>query len=424
MTITNFSQKVIFINLPSILTVLIPFFLITGPFLSDLAVSLVVILFILNSFKNNLVKYYKSYFFLYFSLFYLILIFSSLFSNYIFFSLQTSLTYLRFGIFSLSTWYLIEKNKFFLKYFFFVILFCFGSLILDGIFQYIFGQNILGFKSSNIYRISSFFNDELVMGSYLSRFTPLLIGLFLILNIKEKKIQIIFFLILSLVGILIFLSGERSSFFYYLITVLYLGIFLENKKIKFFFLVSLLLIVTLNFLKPNLKTRIFNETINQLNVKKYKTEGINYFSSVHTGHYITAIKIFLDNKIIGSGPKTFRKICKENKYYVNAYSCSTHPHHTYLQLLTETGIIGFLIITFIFFFFIFLSIKALFKKVFYKSIFLSDFQHCIIVCFFITLSPFTPSGNFFNNWLSIIYFIPVGFYLCYKKKIALKSFFK
>ena len=27
--------------------------------------------------------------------------------------------------------------------------------------------------------------------------------------------------------------------------------------------------------------------------------------------------------------------------YKDVYSCTTHPHNTYMQLLAETGIIGF-----------------------------------------------------------------------------------
>ena len=35
---------------------------------------------------------------------------------------------------------------------------------------------------------------------------------------------------------------------------------------------------------------------------------------------------------------------------------------------------------------------------------------------FINLWPIIPSGNFFNNWLSMIYFYPIGFYLYFKYK--------
>ena len=44
----------------------------------------------------------------------------------------------------------------------------------------------------------------------------------------------------------------------------------------------------------------------------------------------------------------------------------------------------------------------------------------------ITLWPLAPTGNFFNNWLSIIYFLPLGFiiYFLIKKKINMSDIIK
>ena len=61
------------------------------------------------------------------------------------------------------------------------------------------------------------------------------------------------------------------------------------------------------------------------------------------------IDIFKDNKIIGSGPNTFRYECEDYSKTIEYWngkaalkiSCTTHPHNTYAQLLSETGIIGF-----------------------------------------------------------------------------------
>ena len=38
----------------------------------------------------------------------------------------------------------------------------------------------------------------------------------------------------------------------------------------------------------------------------------------------------------------------------------------------------------------------------------------ILLSIFINLWPLAPSGNFFNNWLSMMYFYPIGFYLYFK----------
>ena len=40
---------------------------------------------------------------------------------------------------------------------------------------------------------------------------------------------------------------------------------------------------------------------------------------------------------------------------------------------------------------------------------LSDYKLCFYVSIFITLWPLVPTGSFFNNWLNVIYFLPIGF---------------
>ena len=53
--------------------------------------------------------------------------------------------------------------------------------------------------------------------------------------------------------------------------------------------------------------------------------------------------MFYDNKIFGVGTKMYRILCKDKRYYINEFSCTTHPHNFYFQLLAENGIIGFLV---------------------------------------------------------------------------------
>ena len=95
----------------------------------------------------------------------------------------------------------------------------------------------------------------------------------------------------------------------------------------------------------------------------------------------------------------------------NEYSngCNTHPHNYLLQFLSELGIIGFL---FYFIFFVYLLIGfskiILLKLSHYK---LQNFQKAIFIMIgsiFIELLPILPSGNFFNNWLSMVFFFKIG----------------
>ena len=54
------NQLLFFNIIPHWIIVLMPALLISGPFLSDLGLSLVAILFIVNSIKNKLVKFYNN----------------------------------------------------------------------------------------------------------------------------------------------------------------------------------------------------------------------------------------------------------------------------------------------------------------------------------------------------------------------------
>ena len=105
------NEKFIYDTLPSYIIILMPVFLITGPFLSDLGVSLIAIIFIVNSIKNKLFKYYKNVYFKLFLLFWMIIICSSLLSNNTLISLKNSFFYFRFGIFTLCFGICLKKTN-------------------------------------------------------------------------------------------------------------------------------------------------------------------------------------------------------------------------------------------------------------------------------------------------------------------------
>ena len=404
----------IFITVPSTLTIFIPLFLITGPFLPDLAISICSILFLINSFCFRIKNYFKCKFFFFFSLFWLTLIVSSLLSDNIIYSFQTSFLYIRFGIFSLSTWFLIDYNNKIIRDFFFVFCFCFILLIFDGFFQFFTGYNLLGFKIIDT-RVSSFFGTELVLGSYLSRLMPLFFACYVFLDSEIKKINFkYFFLIIFVLSeVLIFLSGERVSFFNLNLSAFFYIVCLNHyKKVRItMLLLSFFLIMIISNFSSEYKERMIDRTISQIFVKKEKETNINIFSIEHENHYKSAFLMFEDNKIFGIGTKLFRKNCSKQEYVTSFESCTTHPHNTYVQLLAETGIVGFFQFVIFFLLFIFFSIKHIFLKIFKNKFFFNDFEIFLLSGLLITLWPFIPTGNFFNNWISIIYYLPIGFLL-------------
>jgi len=399
----SLKEKFLFYDIPIIVFSLIPFFLITGPFLSDLAISLISILFLIYCFKKKDFSFFNNKYFLFFSIFWVYLVLNTLINNFNLSSLKISFFYFRYAIFVIAIVALLNEDKKFIKYFFLCILICFLFLILDGFYQYFVGENILGFKSTWKYRVSSFFGDEHILGSYLSRLWPIFFGLSIFMIKKKDKLFILLILIFILSEALIFLSGDRTAFFYINLSAVFVLLFSRKLfRLRLFTLLSsILLIIAISIVNPTAKQRVFDQTLNQMNLlNQSEKKEIFIFSEQHTHHYISAYKMFLDNKIIGIGVKNFRNFCDDKKYKVSKLSCSTHPHNTYIQILAETGLVGFLFLLIILIFFC----RYIYIHLLYKirgKYYFNDFEICILSGVLIYLWPFVPTGNIFNNWLNI-----------------------
>ena len=104
--------------------------------------------------------------------------------------------------------------------------------------------------------------------------------------------------------------------------------------------------------------------------------------------------MFIDNPIFGQGPRQFRSLCSDQRFNYDKYSCSTHPHNTYVQLLAETGIIGFLFFFSIFLVFFFKLIKKFFLNFFFNDNY--DEKSYLYFGIIIWLWPLAPSFNFWK----------------------------
>ena len=391
------------------LIIIYPLLLLSGPFLPDLFLSLISIFYIVYiTIHNGWSEFFEKKHNKIFLIFYIILILSSLFSEYIVYSLKTSALYIRFIFFLNAISFIYEKDKNLLKNF------CqinFISLIIvsfDSIFQFYFGYNIIGIESNNSVRLGSFFGEELIVGSYLSRLFPYLIIYLFFFN-KNNSNQIFKFISLIFVGIAIFLSGERTAFLFYLISIMSFFIIYKNKKllitISLIFLTLSSYIITKDDLLYN---RMVNQTINQ--IYDFKRDKIFFFSKEHTVLSKISIKMFEENKILGVGPKNFRNVCFNDpkKYeFLKAYKpdhyCSTHPHNIFFQFLAETGFVGVVF----YLFFLTIIFKTYIKECakYKKKIKIILLLTSLIISVF----PLAPSGQFFNNWLSVHLFLTLGF---------------
>ena len=341
--------------------------------------------------------------------------------------------YFRYIIFSLAIFYFCNLlNGYRDKKYFFLLIFFLLILIIDSLFQFFFGFNSLGFKITGD-RVSSFFNDELILGSFLVRLFPVILWFMFFFKIDLKKN--IFFIIsfFSLYFITIYISGGRTSFF--LSVVIILGLFIIIKDLRRILSYSIIILIFFIFITSYFKigntntfNRIFLKTyneitkikidINQSDTKiKKELKKFKIYSTDHEGHVLLALNLFEKNKIFGIGPQGFKDHCRKVEYVPKIGICSSHPHNILIQIILELGLIGLV-------FYIIAAIFVLFN--FFKSIVRHKFNYDYLAFYSITLGliinlfPLIPGGNFFNNWISIILYYNIGLYLYSYKKCILK----
>ena len=391
-----------------LLIIIYPISIIFSNFLSNFIVYFSSFSIIFYIFYKKKYEVFENKFYIIFIIFCLYITARSLFVNNenLFFSLKSSLSFIRYLFFIIAIKLLIENYNNFLKIFtkfFFVFI---SIVVFDGFIQYIFGTNLIGMNTINN-RVSGFFGEtDLVLGSYIARTMYLLIGLVIITKISYNKniIAVILFF-----GTLIaFISGERAAFALSILGCLYflLNSNIFNKKKVAFFLIFLIGIVSLLVNFNSSSNQRFKQTYSDIKT----SENIMFFSKGHESHWRAGYLMFKDNKLFGQGANMFRKLCDNKEFNINKKSCSTHPHNFYIQLLAETGIVGFSFIFYFLYQIIILSIKNIINIIRKKEedIF-STYKICMLTCLLINFWPILPNGNFFSSFLGNIIVFSIAF---------------
>ncbi len=412
--IFNINLQKFFINL-FILTPIVIFF---SKFLSDLFLTLISLYTLICLIKTNKIDYLKSLIFFFIFIFYISL--NLIINNFDFILFLKSLALIRFPLFILFPLCIRADSDSLDKKIKFLFLYPILVFLINLYFQAFFNFNIFGDKLNNDYnRVTSFFGDEFIAGTYL-------FFLFIILLMISKIYTPFRLIIFIFIYFGIFLSGDRTPF---IIINLYLFLSLIFNFKQFFkfkyskFIILLIPIIMLLFVSLH-----YTNFLNFTSIQKYENTFKNISNDIkksennlglkrwpYYGMILKSYVITKNNYLFGTTYKSYRSECGKAEYN-NEYSnltgnisyngCSTHPHNIYLEIMSEQGIIGFILFL--------LLIFNLFRLTKLSNTKLKEnFFLIFMFCYFF---PFKPHGSFYTNFNLIMLASTISFYLLFNIK--------
>ena len=442
-------KKILNINYFLILLIfLFPFFLTTGPAIPDITLTIISLIFLFYIIKNSNYSVFNQSWFKIGLALWLWFIIISFFAYDKKISFSDAIIFIRFLIFIIAIQYIIINEK--VRSNLFKVIFVFSILVtIDSYYQLFnydpefgFLNDIFGRMPDGLYgRLSGPFKD-LVPGSVLTKFFFLSL---LLIKINENRIKnnkllyLSTFIIFSFIITIIYFSGERIAYASLLLGIAIVIFFSKNlRKILllsiFFSLIISFFIYNFHPIYQNIKIIESTAKHEGLTIEKEYTcknnieekckklfkvqpkfiEVLrNFKGSAYGEIYLTATKIWMDNKFFGIGLNNFTSVCKNelqyNKFHPN-FPCTTHPHNFYIQALVESGIIGLILFSLLICSFIVTIINSK-QDINYKLIF--------VVSLIVVFWPIMSTGSFLKNWHMTTVSYLVGICLTNPKKIKI-----
>ncbi len=306
-----------------------------------------------------------------------------------------------------------------------IFLICTFLLSIDIFLQHLSGLDIFN-NAPFDGRYNGFFEHEAIAGGYIQKFS--LISIFFLFILKKnfvyKSFIIVFFI--NILGLGILLTLDRMPYLIFFFSTSILLIILKNYRTQLFSSLILAIFLFLIFFNNYkiVKTRYLSlagelELVKisklfqkNISVKSASPNNIDKGDDNLKGDYLkiynASLHIFLENPYLGTGLKSFLYECEKLQINNKSFTCSTHPHNIYLEILVNQGILG--LILFLLFIVILINnnySKIIFSQVTIEKKILSIFFFTILISELIPIRSYgsifsTVNGSIFWFLLSII----------------------
>ena len=392
------------------LIIIFPFCMFLGAAPTDIVLSTIGLFFLIHTFIKKDFTWLKERWIQIAFVFWLYIVYRSFFAAFPNDALNRSLPFIRYVLFaaSLQFWVFIDKKI--RRRLLFSCVFAVAFATTDTLIQYFLGTDIFGHPWYSANRLTGPLKSPKI-GIILTwvSFPVILFAARYTMN-KMAPLYGRIFAAISIISIFItvLLSGERMAFLLMLLGLACSVLIYPKIRKSIFFISSIITIciVGIFLADKTVMTRQFESTINTIS---------SFEQTLYSRIWGSGIEMFKQNPVFGVGIKNFRKHCSEERYESapidsklrNIRRCDLHPHNTYIELLAETGIIGFIL---------FLSMIFIWITQFFR-----DRDHILshvssvggIIAIFIRLWPIAPTASFFSSWAAAPLWLMVGWSLSY-----------
>lgn len=374
-------------------------FWLLGPFIlliertpSDFWLSIIAISFVFRSVLTRNIAWLKYVWVRLGLIFWLWCIVSAVISANPSYSLGEAAAWYRFPLFAMASVFWLGSDKRFL--YAMLVSTAFGLFVMCGI---LFAELVIVGQQGG--RLTWPYGDPLP-GSYISKFGLPVFTIMVALAVSASSRLAMasgFFALFTLAVSL--MTGERINFLIRACGGMLAGLLWRPKWNRYALLVivEIAAVVVIFRLMPDMQNRFVNEFYEQLPTKA---------TSPYVKAALPGVEALYASPVLGIGPGNFHSFCMDAATGKQNYRCHPHPHNFYIQLLAETGIVGFVL-----------------GSVFFSSIVWSCFtasrknnadifDATAWVVPFGLFWPIASTADFFGQWNNIFLWTAVSLALC------------